>query len=355
MCKNSEYLNNSLTASIDWIAFTSTIISNVREMIEFLGYSEADFVALPKGSNGYRKSFRLNGHPVTILSDGNEGMGIHVVISGSAIPDVLYHFRNSITVVTPFDSEAVSLSDLHNSVLVEFLQQVRSLGWLTRLDMAVDDVGANYFNVEDVRSYLDRQEVVSKFRTWRDVYESTFSNEKTGHTVYFGSRQSEVMLRVYDKQLEQSNKSGDGSCDKPWVRWEFELKNERADIAADMLIRSKQLGEIIMGVLNNYIHIIIPDDSNRSRCSLHPLWEKFVGAVGKLRLFVRAADKTIKDKKSWLIRQCLPTIAGVIISDGGSLDIITQHFDDAVARMSSGLRSLVSQQYPGWEADYGMV
>jgi len=110
-----------------------------------------------------------------------------------------------------------------------------------------------------------------------------------------------------------------------------------------------------MGILNNYVRLIVPDDSNRSRCSSHPLWEKFVGAVGKLRLFVEAAQKTIEDKKHWLVRQCLPTLAGVIIADGGSFDIITQHFDDAVSRMSSSLRHLVSGKNPEWERDYNIL
>lgn len=88
-----------------------------------------------------------------------------------------------------------------------FLQQVKLIGWLTRFDLAVDDHGARYFTVEDLRGFLDRQDVVSKFRTYRDVYESTFTNESTGHTLYFGSRQSEVMLRVYDKQLQQNQKA----------------------------------------------------------------------------------------------------------------------------------------------------
>ena len=60
------------------------------------------------------------------------------------------------------------------------------------------------------KGFLERQEVVSKFRVYKDVRESTFANEKTGHTIYFGSRQSEVMLRVYDKQLEQNQKAADG-------------------------------------------------------------------------------------------------------------------------------------------------
>lgn len=67
----------------------NTNLSCVKIQNEFLGYSEADFVILPRGSNSYKKSCRLNGYPVTILSDGNEDIGIHVVISGSAIPNVL--------------------------------------------------------------------------------------------------------------------------------------------------------------------------------------------------------------------------------------------------------------------------
>lgn len=357
MYGNSENLDNSLTASIDWIAFTSTIISNVKEMISFLGYAAEDFILLPKGANGYKKMHRLNSFPVSILSDGNEDMGVHVVISGSAIADVLAHFRNSLAVDTPFARDVVCLSDFDNSIMIEFLQQVKKIGWFTRIDLAVDDLGANYFTVRDVRGFLERQEVVSKFRTYRDVYESTFTNENTGHTIYFGSRQSEIMLRVYDKQLEQNQKAADpeSTIDDPWVRWEMELKNDRANIAADFLIQRKHVGQIIMEVLNNYVRMIVPDDSNRSRCSSHPLWEKFVGMVGKLRLYVEAAQKTIEDKKRWLIRQCLPTIAGVIIADGGSFDIITRHFDDAVLRMNNNLRYLVTTKNPTWVQDYDAI
>ena len=354
MYGNSENLDNSLTASVDWIAFTSTIIPNVSEMISFLGYADSDFLLLSRGANGYKKMHRLEGFPVMILSDGNENMGIHVIIGGSAIPDMLNHFKQTIIHDTPFGDDAVCLSDFDNSIMIEFLQQVKMIGWLTRFDLAVDDHGARFFTVADVRGFLHRQEVVSKFRTYRDVYESTFTNENTGHTIYFGSRQSEVMLRVYDKQLEQNERavSPEDMVPDPWIRWEIELKNDRANIAADFLIHRKELGEVIMEVLNNYVRLIVPDDSNRSRCSSHPLWEKFVGMVGKLRLYVEVVEKSIDEKKRWLIRQCLPTIAGVIIADGGSFDIITQHFDDAVSRMSSSLRHLISEKNPEWSSDY---
>ena len=162
MYGNTERLDNSLKVSIDWIAFTSTIITEVSEMISFLGYASEDFVLLPRGANGYKKMHRLESAPVTILSDGNEDMGIHVVISGTAIPDLLEHFRASITGDTPFAAEAVTLSDFDNSIMTEFLQQVRRFGWLTRFDLAVDDLGAQYFTLDDVEGFLDMYEVVSR-------------------------------------------------------------------------------------------------------------------------------------------------------------------------------------------------
>lgn len=347
-------LKNGLVTSIDWIAFTSVLVADVKEMIEFLGYGQDDFLLLPKGANGYAKLHRLKSFPVSIMSEGNEGMGIHVVITGSAIGDVLQHFEASIKETTPFGGDAVDLSDFSNTVMVEFLTQIRRIGWLTRLDLAVDDFGGEYFSVEALRELLNCQQVVSRFRRYRDVYESTLTGEATGHTLYLGSRQSEVMLRIYDKQLEQNQKSEkeEDKITEPWVRWELELKNDRANIASDWLIQRKSLGEVVTEILNNYVRVIVVDDSNRSRCSSHPVWEKFINTIHRLSLYVEKAATTIEEKRQWVVRSVLPTLAGIIIADNGRFDIITKHFDDAVIRMNNHLRYLVSSKNPTWEKDY---
>lgn len=354
MLGNKSTLKNKLKASIDWIAFTSTILTSVREMMEFLGYKEEDFQLLPKGANGYSKVYRLNGYPVSVMAEGNEGMGIHVVVAGSAIEDMLQHYQNTLVSNTPFGVRAVSLSDFNSTVMLEFLRDIKRIGWLTRLDLAVDDLGGQFFSVEDFREHLNHLEVVSKFRTFRDVYESTLSRESTGHTIYLGSRQSEVMLRLYDKQLEQ-NRRAEKEEDKipyPWVRWELELKNQRANIAADYLIQRMSLGEVITEILNNYVRVVVLDDSNRSRCSMHPVWEKFLGTVKKLTLYVEEAKKTIEEKRRWIVRSVMPTLAGIIVADGGSFDIITSHFDDALLRMSGHMQELVTRKNPDWVRDY---
>ena len=357
MLGNNAIRTNGLSVSIDWIAFTTPVTKEVSEVFDFLGYASEDFQLLPKGANGYLKCYRLKNASVSIMSEGTEGMGIHVVISGSAIADVLEHYRKTISELTPFGGDAVHMSDFESSVMIEFLQDVKRIGWLTRLDLAVDDKGCHFFSVEDLRGFLVRGDVVSKFRTYRDVYEATLENETTGHTLYLGSRQSEVMLRVYDKQLEQNRKveCEEDKLQEPWVRWEIELKNERANIAADMLIGQKSLGNVVTGILQNYVRLIVQDDSNRSRCSMHPLWEKFVQLVDGLSLYVEKAKKTIREKRHWLVKAVLPTLAGVIIADGGTFDIITDHFYDAVLRMSPHMQQLVEEASPGWRNDYAAV
>lgn len=354
---NNAILDNSLTVSVDWMAFTSVTVKDVSEIFSFLGYQASDFLQLPKGANGYMTVYRLKGFPVSVMTDGNEGMGIHVVITGSAVHDVLEHYRATLMVETPFGGEAMALSDFDNTVMVEFIQDVLRIGWFTRLDLAIDDRGSRFFTLDDVRAFLDRCEVVSKFRTFRDVNESSLTLEPLGRIIYLGSRQSEIMLRVYDKQLEQNKKASEEKdrVSEPWVRWELELKNQRANIAAGMLVKNKSLGELVTGILNNYIRIIVPDDSNRSRCSLHPRWAAFVETIQKLRLYVEKAGKTIKEKRSWLVRSVMPTLAGVIIADGGCFDIITDHFEDAVNRMSSHMQALVTQASPGWRSDWNAV
>lgn len=359
MLGNQVKRANGLSVSIDWIAFTSNVVSSVDEIIEFLGYSPADFQLMPKGAQGYKKMHRLNGYEVKILSDGTEEMGYHVIISGSAIKDVLQHFKLTLSSTTPFSGNDLvpTVTDFDNTIMVEFLQQLRRIGWLTRLDLAVDDHGAAFFTVEDIRKYIDRQEVVSKFRSFRDISESTLTGERTGHSLYLGSRQSEIMLRIYDKQLEQNKKvtTEDDLILEPWVRWEFEIKNDRANIAADMLIQHKELGEIVMSILNNYVKIVILDDSNRSRCSILPLWKAFVDAVGKLRLFIPEFAKTLEQKERWFVHQCMPTVAGLILANKGDLDVILRHFENGVSRMSNHLRELVEKQNPDWMYDLAGV
>lgn len=321
---------NKLECLIDWIGVTFFNFSSPLQVISYLGFSDSDF-SVSRGRNGYKSSLRHNLHNISVLYDGSEDMGFHVDISGSAISAALDAYMNTQTELTPWGTYATEMLD--NSAMVEYLRHVLECGKLTRLDLAVDDKGCQYFSLDDVLEICDSDRCVSKFRGYCLNRSRDFCGDTTGNTVSFGSRNSMAYLRVYDKKLEQ-NRNGENTVDFDWVRWELELKKERAQTAAELIISGKNIGTVIMGILCNYVRIIVRDDDNVSRCSLDPVWEKFMEGIKRLKMTVHHAEKTIEQVKTWIKKQVLPSIALVSAYEGGDLGFILNHMSEALFKNS---------------------
>lgn len=342
---------NNLKISCDWLSFT--VLNNnysVEDVCNFLGYAFHDFTEMPKGGNGYSSMIKLDGFPVMILYNGKSDMGIHVSISGSAITEVLSKYKESKKIDGAFGSGYLGTYGIE-SYLSEFLKEIRSIGQLSRIDLALDDQTNDYFSLDDLLSYVQNEQVVSKFRGYRHIKESSLSGELNGQGIYFGSRKSDIMLRVYDKKIEQEKKGHVVDCNS-WVRWEFELKNDRANSVADLIIANSDIGYIFTGILNTYFRVINLDDTNRSRCSMLSLWADFVDNIHKIKLSVVSAPATLERKKEWFISQCAPTLAGLILADGGDLSIVTDGFDQYVSKMSRDMLDILQKEVPGWDLNY---
>ena len=93
----------------------------------------------------------------------------------------------------------------------------------SRLDYAFDDLPFTPMQVEaairdgDVRSLAKRKTL----KVAQSAFEPKESGEVGTHTTYFGSRQSERMIRVYDK--------------RGYTRLELEMKGKRSDLVAKQL------------------------------------------------------------------------------------------------------------------------
>ena len=70
-------------------------------------------------------------------------------------------------------------------------------------------------------------------RQWTPIVQRTCEGDWTGHGVYLGSRKSDVLVRLYDKGLEQSE-PGKGTKGI-WLRWEVQYRDERADKLVQMI------------------------------------------------------------------------------------------------------------------------
>lgn len=338
---NAENINN-LEVSIDWLGFTFFNYSSPYDIVAYLGFMENEF-SVCNGRFGYKSALIHNLYPITILYDGNDNMGIHVDISGSGFAYALDSYVNSMREITPWGDSALEYRE--ESYVICYLRHLNDCVKFTRLDLAIDDKGCNYYSVDDVRKICNDGRCASRFKKWNSMKESYIGGADVGNTVYIGKRSSDCFLRVYDKRLEQISKL-DKDVGFNWVRWELELKKERSQRAVDYLLLDCSLGGVAIGILSNYFRVVVKDDSNITRCSTDPLWKKFVEGVEKLHLSLNKVIKSISKKKDWIIKQCLPTISAVCAAEYGDLSFIVDHLSDAFYRNSRSVLDLVFKENP---------
>ena len=341
---------NGLHLSIDWLSWTLTTTQSVDDAILMMGFDAKDFKAQPQGLNGYSSQLRHVSHSISIQYNGNENMGVHVDVSGSAVHALLTQFYESNLVDTVFGSVGFETDSFESTVLREFMKCIKEYGHITRLDLAVDDIGTNYYSLPELHDLFAADLYVSRFRSWKEVREY---GKYSGHTIYFGSRTSSIMLRIYDKQAEQNKKllfSDMPPLEYTWVRWELELKRERAQQVLELILKGEDIAYLTMGILANYLRMINDDNERKCRCTVSEKWESFINNIGRISLYCSKQEKTIDETRKWLIKQVAPSLAKVVEADGGVIDFLHFLIQNGYNRLTDTQLNMIHAQSGGKRA-----
>ena len=338
----NKQLDNNLRVSLDWISFTVTSPMELNEVLDFLGYKEEDFRERKCGGKGYKDCIEVAGYNLLVYYNGNENMGIHVAISGASITNFFVAFRKRHTCKNPFNSVDVRETvDLDFTVFVDFVKRVLQIGHFTRLDLAVDDIGAYYFSVEDLVECLNLDFYTSRFKSWTQILNKNNNGNTIGHTVNLGSRTSDIFMRVYDKRLEQNAKLEVVNAIKvPWVRWEIELKGIRVEIFLNNIVSGMDFSTLTIGVISYYLRLINRDNVRKSRCSTLKEWENFLNGISSVSLSFSKPALKKKKKKRWLKQTVAPTFYAVM-ECMGSIDYIYDLLEYGSLKQNSALRDMV--------------
>lgn len=152
---------------------------------------------------------------------------------------------------------------------------------ITRLDVAFDD-HEGLLDLERLEAMTRSRSFAARSSKQRIEYiMSTVKGEAVdGRVIYFGSKQSEVLIRIYDKAAEK------GFTDRHWVRCELQLRRDRA---LNFIKHPEALGAKLAKVLNNYVRFIVPDgtQTNKWRCETDPMWAAFIGTLEKISIFTK--------------------------------------------------------------------
>ncbi len=246
-----------------------------------MGLKRGLFDELERGGMGYKKSLRY-GH-ITIFYDGAENMGCHIEMSGQGCRQ--YEAGNHSWI------DLIALIQIENSKL-------------TRLDIAIDTVDES-LKLGQINYALRHGRYRSQFTKTRQTTASDMTADglkNHSQTRYFGSGSSRVMFRIYDKSAQMN-------LDTPWLRFELQLRDERANMAADAILTRQNLGHVAVGIINQYLTFINRDDSNKSRCTPLPWWSAWLQHTEKLKLTTQKAKKLISEVQDYIKKQYAPTLA----------------------------------------------
>lgn len=267
-----------LAYKIDWLSMTKKVsggrfstltdlkdlISLTLEMAQDLGLFHEDYEIKPS-NRFYDIKIVFTRVNITIsASFAVEKQGFLIVASGRSFSD--------------------------NDEALMWLEQAIENGWKpTRIDLALD-VFDSGFSVESVMLAYEFEHAMNRQK------KTQFIRSSHGDTFYVGSRQSEKMLRVYDKAGEQG-------VEADWVRYEMEVKGGAAvQVAAYAISNFKRTAQLHVAMLS------LPNSD------IGVLLENY--AQGE-PLEIRNTPSTREGREKWLLNVVAPALAKLIVDDLG--------------------------------------
>lgn len=289
---------------IDWLSFTIQTDINgvgksaVKGFLEKMGLDSLPFLEKETGRHGYNRSMSIQNYiniyynEVKFNQFAEENaekldrivkMGVHFEFSGQGCR-ILEQEKNWMDWFKILDNMNVRYS---------------------RLDIALDDfIGLLDFDVMEEK--IKKGEVVSLSRTrnidssldFKKAEKLDNNGNSKGKTIYFGNRQSLMMIRFYDKKKEQEEKKLFCSYDF-WQRYEIVLKREKATDFINKLKTGVDFAELYLKVLAGLIRFVDRgSDKNKARWKTSEFWSDFIEGSKGVKLesknLAPSIDKTIK-------------------------------------------------------------
>ena len=230
----------------DWFSMT-TSISDTSDIIDLLGLKSCPFTDVP-GAKGWKKRLYFSG--ISIHYEGHDGL-IWLEMSGQGCRTF----------------ETLGHGDF-NTLFRFVLDNPKEVN-ITRLDVAYDDY-KYYLDIDHIASDTLNGRFIAKTRHWNvDISD-------TGMCITHGSRNSSVLIRIYDKAAERNRKDEI----EHWVRCEMQLRRNRANEFIRLLIcENEVIDDLYFAVLNHYLRFVEPsEDSNKSRWDTAAHWVKFASS-----------------------------------------------------------------------------
>lgn len=314
---------------IDWLSFTIQLDINgigksaVKGFLEKMGLDNLPFLEKETGRHGYNRSMSIQNYINIYYNEVkfNEfdednidkldrivKMGVHFEFSGQGCR-ILEQEKNWLDWFEILDNMAVRYS---------------------RLDIALDDFqGLLDFDVLEEK--IKKGEVISLSRTrnidssldFKKAEKLDNNGNSKGKTIYFGNRQSLMMIRFYDKKREQEEKKI--SCPYSfWQRYEIVLKREKATDFINKLKSGVDFAELYLKVLAGLIRFVDRGaDKNKARWKTSEFWSDFIKGSEGVKLKSKNLDPSLDKTIKWIDESVMTSLQLLAeVAKLGDLDLL---------------------------------
>jgi len=295
----------------DYIAFTVTNDTPVSTVLAMLGFK---FNEIGFGRYRYRQGAVAEVGGLEVYWDGcQDGMGTHVRISGKGCR----HLEDD-----PFFEWGEWFSDIRKKLGGRF----------SRVDIAIDDEGYNV-EFDTVLKAVENKEVTRRGDAYDERYR--FRGGRKEKTLYIGSRESEAMLRVYQKGFELGGEVG-------WLRFEAEFKGKRAEGWVTVFLTHGW--DAAVGVFRHLWEFKdashVTTDRTRQRAA--DWWVQLIGAAKFSFKLGQAVAATWQSVQKWMVRQWAPSVAMLMEATAGDLSPLLELAEIGSDRLKEKHKRLIA-------------
>ena len=283
-------------AAIDYCTIRLRSFDTAEDVINhFLGLAESDFIK-SSGRYGYNEGFQHGN--IHVYYGGREEMGICVEISGQGCREYITQRNDDYAILKLF-----ACMDEDDDVV-------------TRIDIAFDDKGGQLLSFDAITSKIESGEVRTKLRSRSEFIQD---GGVSGHSLYFGSRNSDYYVRIYDKAAEQKLIS------THWLRVEQVFRHEDADSYVRYCMHESEKrssieekykcffsvgASILMGKL---AFVAKHEGKNSSRWPVCAWWEQFLNGALPITIKRTRTSPTVQRAKKWIEKSVESTLGALLM------------------------------------------
>lgn len=314
---------------IDWLSFTIQTDINgvgkkaVREFLEQMNLSDLPFAENETGRHGYNRSLSLQNYinvyynevKFNEYDDNNADKLDRIIKMG-----VHFEFTGQGCRILEQDRDWFDYFNLLNDLNARY----------SRIDIALDDfIGLLDFDLMEDK--IKKGEVISLSRTrnieasldFKKAEKLDNNGKSKGKTIYFGNKNSLMMIRFYDKKREQQAKKI--FCPfEFWQRYEIVLKREKAIDFVEKLRSGENFSDLYLKVMSGLIRFVEPsDDKNKARWKTSPFWDDFIKGSKPIKLKRKNLDPSILKTISWVDQSVIGSLQLLVeIAKMGDFDLL---------------------------------